>query len=906
MAPSCETASRRSTPLSSLYDNAATNAASSAVTTGPTMAPLLQPQRKTVAIAVNHTPRNTVSARDSLDTIESQSVPSSASCNSSVASQHPSSSSLSLDQDNHATCNASSSTSMATAAVTTRATTSTNTTTGRRGRPRKSTTSTRVKYDMELVPVVEKLPSQFWDSIQTWPPRPLPPANSQQYDEGEAAALLGNNSKTNATSKPATDCQQQQQPTATGSTPATSTTTATLSTSRKRPTFFQNSVLFVPTERKDWEDSVSELVALCTSAAYRRHSSAIGKKPFYPPLSKDYIEDRIDIDDPLRGYQIRHALGGWLQGFLLWTNFTTWNNEFAWDSLHSASGVMDQSPPGALVDSTGELAKELQHLPRHGNVHDHGVIVDHVAEIALLGGLGCGELLLRMVLEDIRRANYKFVVLQATEGSRSFYERFGFVRVGAVCSYDATTTSSNTNTITATDTTDHTPETLSASSSTPSLQGYRHWTHPNESQKSLDLHGGPSYMMCLKLPDPQDNVPIGNLTETMKQYQVDEKPIVKSLGSVSYSSSSPSSQRKKVKPNNSSNNPSLPGLPSLTHNNTLDDVASNTVPRRRRGRPRKRVYSESNANEDTSNAILPSTRLPNISSKRRKVSEEVVQDPTSMSTSSNRMLSSSSGLSTRQASKPAATMASTTTSNHSGHSLATPPTATRSTRTAVPSTTPKSTTATKKRTSANSLSSASNSAAASSQTKNRSAAAIHKTESVPSGTSSQRQAREYLAMHPTLASTSSNTSSRKKKAFAINKTILCKQKVKSYPRDRAHFYNKVVQHKNSISLGGSHKKNSNKKKNHQNEDGEQDQYYFVLDYNESEQQLTLIPMQCTGVLSGKRAGRPRFQCIVLDDSSNWKVAVPTSDYMAVSAFMVMKTPYVSQEAWDILGGPEGK
>ena len=33
------------------------------------------------------------------------------------------------------------------------------------------------------------------------------------------------------------------------------------------------------------------------------------------------------------------------------------------------------------------------------------------------------------------------------------------------------------------------------------MQGYRHWTYTNESAISLDLHDGPSIMMCLRLSD---------------------------------------------------------------------------------------------------------------------------------------------------------------------------------------------------------------------------------------------------------------------------------------------------------------------------------------------------------------------------------------------------------------------
>jgi hypothetical protein len=110
----------------------------------------------------------------------------------------------------------------------------------------------------------------------------------------------------------------------------------------------------------------------------------------------------------------------------------------------------------------------------------------------------------------------------------------------------------------------------------------------------------------------------------------------------------------------------------------------------------------------------------------------------------------------------------------------------------------------------------------------------------------------------------------------IDRTQLVKQKVKSYPRDRAHFYNKVVQ-----PIGS---KNG--------------PYFFCLHYNKTAQIVTLCPMEPKGTLSGKRAGRPRYQCVLNATSENW-ITAPTTMYEAVPAFMVMKTPLIVQEAWDI-------
>ena len=109
------------------------------------------------------------------------------------------------------------------------------------------------------------------------------------------------------------------------------------------------------------------------------------------------------------------------------------------------------------------------------------------------------------------------------------------------------------------------------------------------------------------------------------------------------------------------------------------------------------------------------------------------------------------------------------------------------------------------------------------------------------------------------------------------RTGLMKQKVKSYPRDRVHFYNKVVRPK--------------KGKNSEN--------YFVLNYDEAKNTIRIIPMEPRGLLSGKRAGRPRFQVVMNNYPRNAKT-VSCDSYDIVKAFMVMKTPVVASEAWDVL------
>ena len=66
-------------------------------------------------------------------------------------------------------------------------------------------------------------------------------------------------------------------------------------------------------------------------------------------------------------------------------------------------------------------------------VNDHSLLPGPWAELSLLGGLKCGRFLLQLAVEEMEASDeYDFLVLQATDTSRSFYEGLGFIRVGAV------------------------------------------------------------------------------------------------------------------------------------------------------------------------------------------------------------------------------------------------------------------------------------------------------------------------------------------------------------------------------------------------------------------------------------------------------------------------------------------
>merc|ERR1711976_880789 len=79
-----------------------------------------------------------------------------------------------------------------------------------------------------------------------------------------------------------------------------------------------------------------------------------------------------------------------------------------------------------------------------------------------------------------RRQCYDYFVLEATAKSRPFYEKFGFVRVGAVCKYGNEK-----------DIMDEKGEVQDV--------GYRHWSYAQTTEEGLDQIGAPSYMMARRI-----------------------------------------------------------------------------------------------------------------------------------------------------------------------------------------------------------------------------------------------------------------------------------------------------------------------------------------------------------------------------------------------------------------------
>ncbi|KAG7350646.1 lysM domain containing protein [Nitzschia inconspicua] len=229
----------------------------------------------------------------------------------------------------------------------------------------------------------------------------------------------------------------------------------------------EGSVIQEVTTREAFKEIMGEMVLLCNEAMKRSRAGRTASKP----LSLEYIADRLDVDDPCFGYIIRSEEGH-LQGFITVTTFTNWQKNFKWDSLnevsfyydddahhlgnHSSGGDGGQVEPSPgrkkrmshktlmkgsqkrIVDEDGSLAKELQKTVRLGDPYNEGIVWPRIAEISLLGALGCGKALVELVIEQLEfqrasgTANYDFVALQATDNSIPFYESRGFVRVGAV------------------------------------------------------------------------------------------------------------------------------------------------------------------------------------------------------------------------------------------------------------------------------------------------------------------------------------------------------------------------------------------------------------------------------------------------------------------------------------------
>ena len=189
------------------------------------------------------------------------------------------------------------------------------------------------------------------------------------------------------------------------------------------------------TSREEWLRLCPAITTVCNEAARR---STLKENPlaliYEKPLSEVYMSERLEYDNPLNGLLMRtQAEPNHIQGFIVTTNFTTWRKTFRWTTDNPASLVTPTDHRLRSTDRDGALTMELQNVERMGLDSRTGYTYPRVCEISLLGGLRCGGLLLSRALADLQVAGkYDYVVLQSTKMAIPFYERYGFVRVGAV------------------------------------------------------------------------------------------------------------------------------------------------------------------------------------------------------------------------------------------------------------------------------------------------------------------------------------------------------------------------------------------------------------------------------------------------------------------------------------------
>ena len=206
-----------------------------------------------------------------------------------------------------------------------------------------------------------------------------------------------------------------------------------------------------PPTRECWFRCITEMLLLCNEAAARfarakkaagsgegcdrkqREDEGIQTKP----LGLEYMADRLDTDDPIFGYMVRTKREGWLQGFITLTTFTTWHKDFEWNSLVREAGISDDDKRNYRWDFDNRLALALQAQERAGDPDNEGIVWHRVAEVSLLGALGCGAQLLQLLIDELETSDkYDFLILQATDNAIGFYEKLGFTRVGAISKPD--------------------------------------------------------------------------------------------------------------------------------------------------------------------------------------------------------------------------------------------------------------------------------------------------------------------------------------------------------------------------------------------------------------------------------------------------------------------------------------
>ena len=77
--------------------------------------------------------------------------------------------------------------------------------------------------------------------------------------------------------------------------------------------------------RSRWKREIDELMAICDEAARRASLAHNPSAEHYEsPVSREFVECRLELDDPLLGWMARERASGRMQGFILCSQFTTW------------------------------------------------------------------------------------------------------------------------------------------------------------------------------------------------------------------------------------------------------------------------------------------------------------------------------------------------------------------------------------------------------------------------------------------------------------------------------------------------------------------------------------------------------------------------------------------------------
>eukprot|EP00936_MAST-01D_sp_MAST-1D-sp1_P001909 g1909.t1 len=191
--------------------------------------------------------------------------------------------------------------------------------------------------------------------------------------------------------------------------------------------------------RSRWKREIDELMAICDEAARRASLAHNPSAEHYEsPVSREFVECRLELDDPLLGWMARERASGRMQGFILCSQFTTWvaPAHFRW--LSPPAGAAGEISAGEKRN--GSLWCALNDCTRDGDPLTTGCTWPRVAELSLVGGLGCGAALVSTLVAWLRSGQvrnpldgrpYDFLVLQATKNAIPFYRRMGFDHVRA-------------------------------------------------------------------------------------------------------------------------------------------------------------------------------------------------------------------------------------------------------------------------------------------------------------------------------------------------------------------------------------------------------------------------------------------------------------------------------------------